>query len=241
MSPITAFTADYDAIERAIRETSRGRWFLSCYLQRNRSAETKMLLDAIAKLESAMRDSGQVVEAMNPLDAVATVREAIAQARSDIAHMPSCESETARLPLRRFSFESIPAAVAEETQVIRDAAANIQSAAYAMQAAGVFHGVARQMAERAEEIERACSAQDAALNRAGRMASLLSEIEAELMSLFDEEQDEAPFGEGPIGDIRQFFGSRDKDRAIPDGVMEELSAVLGDNQRDDEFGNPFER
>lgn len=241
MSPITAFTADYDAIERAIRETSRGRWFLNCYLERNRSAETKMLLEAIAKLESAMRDSGHAVEAHNPLDAIAALKEAIGQARADMAQMTPPESQTVQLPLRRFSFESIPAAVADETQAIRDAAANIQSAAYAMQAAGVFHGVARQMAERAEDIERACAAQDAALNRASRMASLISEIEAELMVLFDEEHDEPVFGEGPLGEIRQFFGSHDNDRAIPDGVMQELSAVLGDKQRDDEFRNPFDR
>ncbi len=240
MLPITALTADYDAIERAIRETSRGRWFLTCYLQRNRSAETKMLLDAIAKLESAMRDSGQVVETACPQDTIATLKEAIGQARGDIAQMVPEHGPAVQLPLRRFSFESIPAAVADETETIRSAAANIQSAAYAMQAAGVFQGVARQMAERAEEIERACSTQDAALNRAARMASLVSEIEAELMTLFDDDQD-GPFDEGPVGEIRQFFGARDKERAIPDGVMEELSAVLDDGERDEEFINPFER
>lgn len=192
-----------------------------------------MLMDAIAKLESAMRDSGHVVEALSPLDAIAALKEAIGQARCDIAQMAPYDSQTVHLPLRRFSFESIPAAVADETRAIRDAAANIQSAAYAMQAAGVFQGVARQMAERAEDIERACSAQDAVLNRAARMAALVSEIEAELMSVFDEEQDEPPFGEGPVGEIRQFFGSRGKDRAIPDGVMEELSAVFGDAEQDE--------
>jgi hypothetical protein len=241
MSPITALTADYDAIERAIRETSRGRWFLACYLQRNRSAETKMLLDAIAKLESAMRDSGHVVEALSPMDAIAVFKEAIGQARCDIAHMAPYDGPTAQLPLRRFNFEGIPSAVADETRAIRDAAANIQSAAYAMQAAGVFQGVARQMAERAEEIERACSAQDAALNRVARMASLVSEIEAELMALFDDEPNEPPFGESSAGEIRQFFGSRGHDRAIPNIVMEELSAVLGDNPRDDELANPPDR
>ena len=240
MSPITALTADYDAIERAIRETGRGRWFLACYLQRNRSAETKMLLDAIAKLESAMRDSGHVVEALSPLEAVSAVKEAIGQARCEIAQMAPYDSQTAHLPLRRFDFDSIPAAVADETRAIRDAAANIQSAAYAMQAAGVFQGVARQMAERAEEIERACSAQDAALSRASRMAALVSEIEAELM-VFDDEQDEPPFGEGPVGEIRQVFGSRGDDRAIPDGVIEELSGVLSEDLPDDEFASPSDR
>jgi hypothetical protein len=241
MSPITALTTDYDAIERAIRETSRGRWFLSCYLQRNRSAETKMLLDAIAKLESAMRDSGHVADALNPLDVVAGLREAIGQARSDIAELSPQAGRTVQLPLRRFSFDAIPAALAEETRAIRGAAANIHSAAYAMQAAGVFQGVARQMAERAEDIERACTAQDAALNRVERMAALISEIESELMALFDEEQNEAPFGQAPIGEIRQFFGEQGDDFAIPDLVMEELSAVLGDRQRDDEFAPPFDR
>ena len=240
MSPITALTADYDAIERAIRETGRGRWFLACYLQRNRSSETKMLLDAIAKLEAAMRDSGHVVEALSPLEAVSAVKEAIGQARCEIAQMAPYDSQTAHLPLRRFDFDSIPAAVADETRAIRDAAANIQSAAYAMQAAGVFQGVARQMAERAEEIERACSAQDAALSRASRMAALVSEIEAELM-VFDDEQDEPPFGEGPVGEIRQVFGSRGDDRAIPDGVIEELSGVLSEDLPDDEFASPSDR
>jgi hypothetical protein len=242
MSPITAFTADYDAIERAIRETSRGRWFLSCYLQRNRSAETRMLLDAIAKLESAMRDSGHTIEALTPLDAIASLKEAIGQARCDIAAMAPYDSMTAHMPLRRFSFESIPAAVADETRAIRDAAANIQSAAYAMQAAGVFQGVARQMAERAEEIERACSAQDAALNRATRMAMLVGEIESELMALFDADfQDEQPAGESSVGEIRQFFTTRDENgRPIPEGVMEELSAVLAETLPDDELATPFD-
>jgi hypothetical protein len=243
MSPITALTADYDAIERAIRETSRGRWFLSCYLQRNRSAETKMLLDAIAKLESAMRDSGHAIEALTPMDAIAALKEAIGQARCDIAEMAPYDSMTAHMPLQRFSFESIPGAVTDETRAIRDAAANIQSAAYAMQAAGVFQGVARQMAERAEEIERACSAQEAALNRVSRMAALVSEIESELMALFDEDvQDEQPPSESSVGEIRQFFTARDKkDRAIPEGVMEELSAALDDQPPEDELANPFDR
>ena len=199
-----------------------------------------MLMDAIAKLELAMRDSGHVVEALSPLDAIAALKEAIGQARCDIAQMAPYDSKTAHLPLRRFSFDSIPAAMAEETQAIRDAAANIQSAAYAMQAAGVFQGVARQMAERAEDIERACSAQDAVLNRAARMAALVSEIEFELMAVFDEDQDEELLRRRPRRGNPPFFDPRGKDRAIPDGVMEELSAVLGDGERD-ELASPSDR
>jgi hypothetical protein len=51
-SPIR--TADYEAIEEALLQSTRGRWFLSEYNQRNRSAETNMLLGAITKLETAV-------------------------------------------------------------------------------------------------------------------------------------------------------------------------------------------
>lgn len=237
MSPITALTTDYDAIERAMRETSRGRWFLACYLERNRLAETTMLMSAIGKLETAIRESGHVMEELNPLDILATLREAIGQARSDMAHMPGVVGEATPLPLRRFSFESIPAALGEEARKIREAAASVHSAAYALQAAGVFKGVARQISERAEAIEHACTAQETVLNRAERMASLLSEIEAELLSMFDDEQDDAPFGEGFTGEIRDFIRARDQ-RAIPTGVMEEISIALGEAPDEDEFRGP---
>ncbi|WP_210191855.1 hypothetical protein [Rhodomicrobium sp. R_RK_3] len=230
-SSITAITTDYDAIERAIRETSRGRWFLACYLERNRSAETNMLLAAIGKLESAMRESGKVVDDGSPLDTLATLREAIGQARSDMAQMPGVSGEVTALPVRRFSFETIPAALGEETRVIRDAAASIHSAAYALQAAGVFQGVARQIRERAEEIERACGAQETVVIRAERMSALLSEIEAELMSVFDD-RDDARNSEYYSGEIRDFVRSRDFERPIPDGVAEEISAALSIDEGD---------
>jgi|SRR6185312_3152146 len=46
--------ADYEAIEAAIMETARGRWFLHEYARRNRHADTKTLLAAIGRLESAV-------------------------------------------------------------------------------------------------------------------------------------------------------------------------------------------
>ena len=39
--------ADYEAIEGAVMETHRGRWFLKEYARRNRAADTQMLLQAI--------------------------------------------------------------------------------------------------------------------------------------------------------------------------------------------------
>ena len=49
--------ADYEAIETALRETERGRWFLAEHARRNRAAETRLLLQAIEKLERVVRGS----------------------------------------------------------------------------------------------------------------------------------------------------------------------------------------
>ena len=46
--------SDYEAIESAIMESARGRWFLSEYARRNRHADTNMLLSAINKLKEVI-------------------------------------------------------------------------------------------------------------------------------------------------------------------------------------------
>ena len=46
--------SDYDDIEAAIMETSRGRWFLSKYARRNRHADTNLLLSAINNIKQTL-------------------------------------------------------------------------------------------------------------------------------------------------------------------------------------------
>ena len=47
--------ADYDAVHAAIMATERGRRFLSEYADRNRHADTAMIVGAIARVETAIR------------------------------------------------------------------------------------------------------------------------------------------------------------------------------------------
>ena len=51
--------ADFDAIEAAVMESARGRWFLVEYARRNRHADTQVLLAALARLEEAMGVRGE--------------------------------------------------------------------------------------------------------------------------------------------------------------------------------------
>jgi chemotaxis protein histidine kinase CheA len=50
--------ADYDAVHAAIMATERGRRFLTEYADRNRHADTAMIVGAIARIEAAIRGDG---------------------------------------------------------------------------------------------------------------------------------------------------------------------------------------
>jgi len=52
---------DYDAIEQAVMESERGRWFLDEYGKRLRGSETAKLLAAMRKLEQAVAHSQDLV------------------------------------------------------------------------------------------------------------------------------------------------------------------------------------
>jgi hypothetical protein len=47
---------DYDAIEAAVTETVRGRWFLAEYARRSRVDELQQMLEGLRRLEQTVRD-----------------------------------------------------------------------------------------------------------------------------------------------------------------------------------------
>jgi hypothetical protein len=64
LSPISARASqsgetDYEAIREAFMETARGRWFLAEYAKRNRHADTRMVLNAVARIERVLEAAQQ--------------------------------------------------------------------------------------------------------------------------------------------------------------------------------------
>jgi hypothetical protein len=86
LSPISARAtlpgeADYDAISAAFMETSRGRWFLSEYAKRNRNADTRMVLDAVARIEQNLAAEKNAAPDNGSVEALAVIMDAVAEAR----------------------------------------------------------------------------------------------------------------------------------------------------------------
>lgn len=114
LSPISARAAqpseaDYDAIQEAFMETSRGRWFLGEYAKRNRNADTRMVLDAVARIEETLAASRK--PARDPLldQALESLRAALTQAR-----------ETADTAVSDLALEQNLAPVRKGVRIIRE-------------------------------------------------------------------------------------------------------------------------
>jgi hypothetical protein len=108
LSPISARAAlpseqDYDAISEAFMETSRGRWFLGEYAKRNRNADTRMVLDAVARIEQNLAAQRQPVAENDGLaEALAAIRGAVEEARAAAsAALDSLALEENLAPIRK--------------------------------------------------------------------------------------------------------------------------------------------
>ncbi|MCG6207694.1 hypothetical protein LPW26_23860 [Rhodopseudomonas sp. HC1] len=90
LSPISARAAmpsdaDYDAIREAFMETSRGRWFLSEYAKRNRNADTRMVLDAVARIEQNLSAQKQANGSPAVGDSLVAISAIVGEARAEVA------------------------------------------------------------------------------------------------------------------------------------------------------------
>lgn len=86
----------FDAIEQAVRETERGRWFLDEFARRNRQSNTEMLLDSITKLEDAVARAKPTRSAEDVRSDLSTLLSEIETLTADLALSPEAKAGYAR-------------------------------------------------------------------------------------------------------------------------------------------------
>ena len=106
LSPISARAAlpseeDYEAINQAFMETSRGRWFLGEYAKRNRNADTRMVLDAVARIEESLAAQKQPAPESGLKEALVAIRRAVDQAHAAASAIDSLALEENLAPVRK--------------------------------------------------------------------------------------------------------------------------------------------
>lgn len=176
--PAAMRETDYEAIEAAVMETARGRWFLAEFARRNRSADTETLLEAIHKLQLVLQDRQPPDELSHLRRDIMEMAAAMAQTRRDLAAIAA-----AKEPESGFELDSIVATTEKASADILGAAEQVQEIAWTLREQGVTAEPCDALDAHATDIYAACSAQDLTRQRIGKLIAAFGTIEKRLNHL----------------------------------------------------------
>jgi chemotaxis regulatin CheY-phosphate phosphatase CheZ len=179
----TISEADYDAIESAVMETERGRWFLREYARRNRNADTQVLLNAINRLEHAVA-ADRVAQDVDRLRAhLREMAATIASTKTEIAAIHAIEQEHSHLFAATEALDAITRTTEQATSDILAAAEHIQETAWTLREDGADADLCDNLNRRATEIYTACSFQDLTAQRISKIIHTLRYLEGRINAM----------------------------------------------------------
>jgi len=184
LSPISARATqpseqDYDAIREAFMETARGRWFLGEYAKRNRNADTRMVLDAVARVEENLAAQRQAAPDNGLAEALVAIRRAVDEARA-----------AASVAIDDLALEETLAPVRKGARVIREIA-------WRWREIGTDGRICDLIDSQANAIEAGCG-QIASINPLGALSAAFDLIEKEIAAFGDGTAAFAPAAEEAV-------------------------------------------
>lgn len=177
--------ADYEAIEAALLQSARGRWFLAEFSRRNRGADTRMLLDAIARLETSMLRPHETHQDSGLRRDLIEMAEAISRTRMEIAAMRSSDQEDSRFSNATEELDAIIEATEKATSEILQAAEDVQEVAWLLREEGLDADTCDRLESRATDIYTACSFQDLTGQRTSKVVQVLRYLEKRVVAMID--------------------------------------------------------
>ena len=187
MPPTPLRQEDYLAIEAAVMETARGRWFLSEYARRNRNSDTDTLLAAIDKLEKTVvrdRAPATVMERVR-LD-IADMAAAIERTKTEIAQIKHENNDGAeRFERASMELDAIVSQTESATGEILSAAEKIQEYGWTLREQGANEDICNDLDMEATNIYMSCSFQDLTGQRIKKIVDAMRYVESRINSMFD--------------------------------------------------------
>src|SRR5689334_13106433 len=183
---------DYSAIEAAVMETARGRWFLAEFARRNRNSDTETVLSAIERLEQAVtvQAGPRAGEADRLRFDLFDMASAIAQTKAEIAAIKP-DGDRAALDGATNELDAIVKSTETATGEILAAAERLQEVAWAMREAGIDPAACDTIDQGATDIYTACSFQDITGQRTQKVIQVVRYLENRLGAMI------AIWGGGP--------------------------------------------
>jgi chemotaxis protein CheZ len=177
--------ADYEAIQDAVMETMRGRWFLTEYARRNRHADTKVLLAALDRIETSIT-SGRSAEPDSRIRGdIVEMSQAIARTKAEIAAIKPDSEHHGKFGEATEELDSIVLATESATSQILAAAEQIQETAWTLREQGLDPTTCDLIDARATDLYTACSFQDLTGQRTRKIIQVLNYLEGRINAMMD--------------------------------------------------------
>ena len=189
---------DYDAIEAAVMETTRGRWFLAEYARRNRNADTDQILTSLDRIERTIRRDRATPDIDRIRLDLADMAEAISRTKQEIAQMKLDTEHGGRFADASHELDAIVSQTETATNEILRAAEHIQEVAWTLREAGSPDELCDKLDVESTEIYTACSFQDLTGQRTRKVVTVLRYLESRINAMMSiwglDDLDDMPAG-----------------------------------------------
>jgi len=160
--------ADFEAIEAAVLETARGRWFMAEYAKRNRQSDTMQLLGAIQRIERVVGLGVQETSRETNLIEAAAL---ISDLRADL------ERVSGKADIRS---SGLAVQIEKAAGTVLSATEAIQEAAWELREAGAEEGLCDRLDRQSTEISTAIGVVDGLVQRIEKIADTIAMLYSSL-------------------------------------------------------------
>jgi chemotaxis protein CheZ len=182
-APAPYSDADYETIAAAVLETARGRWFLAEHAKRNRQADTRLVLEAIEKLERSIGVKSEGIEPDRVRVDLVEMMNAITRTKAEIAAIRPTPDNPSHFGHASSELDAIVDTTEKATGDILAAAERIQEIAWTLREQGVDAAVCDLVDAHATEVYTACSFQDLTGQRIRKVIEVLRFIEERIEAM----------------------------------------------------------
>jgi chemotaxis regulatin CheY-phosphate phosphatase CheZ len=183
----TAHDVEYEAIEEAIMQNPRGRWFLNEYARRNRAADTDRLVDAIERLYRTAVESRTIPDTDSTATtinlevirrALGDMRQQINATRNEMAAIKPRDSDHFGNPEDNAS--AVATSAEQATRDIHSAVERLQEIADALRAKDVDDDICDEIETHARGIFMSSAYQDLTGQRISHLMMALTALDSRI-------------------------------------------------------------
>ncbi|MFO1148443.1 MAG: hypothetical protein U1E62_08700 [Alsobacter sp.] len=181
--PPTLSREDYDAIEAAVMETARGRWFLSEYARRNRQADTDVLLQAIQRLERSIAPGAEAKPSVTLRREISGMAEALLKTKLDLAKSIADATGLTTPPEPERVYDDVVKAAEKADDLVASAAEHVQEISWSIREGADGAQAVADLDRQALGIYRASSQHAMTTTRIRQIVSVLREMESRIQAI----------------------------------------------------------